>query len=523
MTIFYLFLIFLTRCTSISSLSAVLHAQSSENEKKFCVQTHSGIGKIPTNQSTPFYPLVNMLPWDACEPPTPDMKNMSGGFPLVIRYPCAFLTKANIVQAEGARGLIVNFLTEKLNDSKPSEHSNATVAGDLANVTIPVVFMTNESAVELLALGDNIRVKVFSATKERLEYSHIIVWLWACSVLTGGSYWCGMIHAKFIRNRRRRRVQLSLGMSSRPSSTPPRSIAKNTIVTIVMIGFAVLLMSSLLLLLYFYYIYIIYFVLAVFAIACFVSTIQLFDSFFKYIKFTVYKFPSVKILGNKYTFTIVQVFLVIASLTIVIYWLIIRKNKFAWILQDILGTIFCVNLLRTLRLPNAMIVTILCLVLIFYDVFFVFITPYLTASKESVMVQVATSGGKSGEQVPMIFLVPHIKLTEVESACKEMPLSMLGYGDVLIPGYAIGLCVTFAAMLAMNKAQPALLYLVPCTLIPIYIVAFVRKEAKALWLGRPVLSPNYVRTSVAATATVVPTESTGVSAEPEEGHLLTPR
>lgn len=50
----------------------------------------------------------------------------------------------------------------------------------------------------------------------------------------------------------------------------------------------------------------------------------------------------------------------------------------------------------------------LFLVLFFlYDIFFVFVTPLLTADHDSVMVKVATGGGSSGETLPLVLLVPH--------------------------------------------------------------------------------------------------------------------
>lgn len=43
--------------------------------------------------------------------------------------------------------------------------------------------------------------------------------------------------------------------------------------------------------------------------------------------------------------------------------------------------------------------------------------------------------------------------------------------------------VTFLALTLMHMAQPALIYLVPCTLIPIYLLALCRGEFGKLWNG----------------------------------------
>lgn len=49
----------------------------------------------------------------------------------------------------------------------------------------------------------------------------------------------------------------------------------------------------------------------------------------------------------------------------------------------------------------------------------------------------------------------------------------------------LGLMVTFAVMLLSGMGQPALLYLVPFTLITSAIVAGCRGEMKQFWTGTP--------------------------------------
>ena len=61
-----------------------------------------------------------------------------------------------------------------------------------------------------------------------------------------------------------------------------------------------------------------------------------------------------------------------------IVWLIFRKAHWAWILQDFLGVLFSLNMLKTLRLPSLKVITVLLCTLFIYDIFFVFITPLLT-------------------------------------------------------------------------------------------------------------------------------------------------
>ena len=48
-------------------------------------------------------------------------------------------------------------------------------------------------------------------------------------------------------------------------------------------------------------------------------------------------------------------------------------------------------------------------------------------------------------------------------------------------GYIVGMCFAFIAIFIMNKGQPALLYLVPCTLGPLLLLAWCRGHLRPLW------------------------------------------
>eukprot|EP00045_Choanoeca_perplexa_P010502 m.106317 g.106317 ORF g.106317 m.106317 type:complete len:545 (+) comp15299_c0_seq2:62-1696(+) len=198
-------------------------------------------------------------------------------------------------------------------------------------------------------------------------------------------------------------------------------------------------------------------------------------------------------------------------------WFGLRHKPYAWVLQDILGVGFMVNALHLIRIPSLKIVTIILVVFPIYDVFFVFITPHLTKNHDSVMVKAATGGGAT-EQIPLALMIPHFQ----SDYCYQGN-SLLGFGDVMIPGlcvayalrfdcirllhaktfqtpptaihmlratryfpmtlfgYVLGLCVTYAAMAAMQSAQPALLYLGPSLLLAFYSCAWYYGEVGACW------------------------------------------
>ncbi|KAF9184556.1 Signal peptide peptidase-like 2B [Haplosporangium sp. Z 11] len=220
---------------------------------------------------------------------------------------------------------------------------------------------------------------------------------------------------------------------------------------------------------------------------------------------------------------------VVAGL-LVVSWFWQRNSSLSWIFQDILGGFTITLMLRVLKSPSMSAPTLLLLTAFIYDIFFVFVTPYLTKSGESIMEAAATGAAMTvKETIPMLFRIP--------SRGGE---AMLGFGDVVLPGvlitflkecdarleedqtigsllsnetalqlpqcslskkdkswwsrrwsyhltailgYTLGLETTFVAMMWSQKGQPALLYLVPSTLLPVILLASRRHELSLLWHG----------------------------------------
>ncbi|KAF9439135.1 Signal peptide peptidase-like 2B [Entomortierella beljakovae] len=223
---------------------------------------------------------------------------------------------------------------------------------------------------------------------------------------------------------------------------------------------------------------------------------------------------------------------------LVLMWFWHRNESCSWVFQDILGGFVITLMLRVLKATSMSTPTLLLLTAFIYDVFFVFVTPYLTKSGESIMEAAATGASMTvKETIPMLFRIPSFSHQGGEA--------MLGFGDVVLPGilvtflkecdarleedqfmtgldsnvtvtniskslptpscsqsckkswwgkrwsyhltaiigYALGLEVTFVAMMWMNKGQPALLYLVPFTVLPVIMLASKRHELSLLWNG----------------------------------------
>ncbi|KAI8875803.1 hypothetical protein K501DRAFT_201846 [Backusella circina FSU 941] len=182
----------------------------------------------------------------------------------------------------------------------------------------------------------------------------------------------------------------------------------------------------------------------------------------------------------------------------------ITKN---WIASNIFGLSFSVNAIQLLSLDSFKTGMILLSGLFFYDIFWVFYTP--------VMVTVAKSF-----DAPIKLLWPRDIIGYVLGTHEKVNFTMLGLGDIVIPGIFVALCLRFdrhmswkrnpvgnfrstdfekpyftACMVAyiaglattmgvmhfFNAAQPALLYLSPACILSALITAAVRGEIKDLF------------------------------------------
>lgn len=174
-------------------------------------------------------------------------------------------------------------------------------------------------------------------------------------------------------------------------------------------------------------------------------------------------------LGPLNVFTL---FAMLVTLTVIIVWYVYRHADWAWVLQDILGAAICITVTSAYRLGNMRVITLILLGFFLYDIFFVFITPYIpffqpsksgntsvvtttttttvrpgnpppsvptyggnrqVSRNPSVMEQVALGIGTGGEVVPLLFALPMF-IPEAElDPCMVVRKSMLGFGDVILP------------------------------------------------------------------------------------------
>eukprot|EP01024_Parvocaulis_polyphysoides_P016597 TRINITY_DN17394_c0_g1_i1.p1 TRINITY_DN17394_c0_g1~~TRINITY_DN17394_c0_g1_i1.p1 ORF type:complete len:370 (+),score=30.79 TRINITY_DN17394_c0_g1_i1:289-1398(+) len=168
-------------------------------------------------------------------------------------------------------------------------------------------------------------------------------------------------------------------------------------------------------------------------------------------------------------------------------WYAVTKH---WLGNNILGLAFSIEGIEYLSLGTTQNGVILLAGLFVYDIFWVFCTP--------VMVTVAKQF-----EVPIKLLFPR----GIQAEAEKKPYSMLGLGDIIIPGiwvalmlrydkinnyqtkyfescyigYCVGLMSTIVVMNIFQAAQPALLYIVPCVLASVFGLAAVRNETQKVY------------------------------------------
>ena len=213
-------------------------------------------------------------------------------------------------------------------------------------------------------------------------------------------------------------------------------------------------------------------------------------------------------------------------------WYLYPTAPLRWLIQDALAVSVCVTLLGMVQVPNLKVASLLLGCAFFYDIFFTLLTPMLFGS--SIMVAVA-SGSASEDSSDTIEDENYCEKYPEDDACvaSELPMmlympafltwdtdndAMLGLGDIVLPGlllvwaarydlrrygslyteragngyfpmiaagYAIGLCLAMVVMEATGMGQPALMYIVPCTLVPVLMRSMNSGTLPELWEGLP--------------------------------------
>ncbi|CAC5406622.1 SPPL2B [Mytilus coruscus] len=415
----------------------------------------------------------------------------------VARGNCTFVEKTDMAQQHQAKAVIV-----------VSSFSGINQTSDIHRFIIPTGTMLKSDFIKIQKLGKSVELMIYSPeVLDKFDPCMVVIFLLAVVCVAVGGFWSGLIvidRQKKQEEKEKKKKEKKYVQSSdqgKDETDDEKDDEEHLDITVPAVIVFFVLVCAFLVLLYFFYDYLVFVIISLFCIAGSMGLYYCIQPAWKYIpiRTSIPKLPCCKSQPE-----VKNLILYALCATFAIIWAIERHESYAWVLQDILGLAFCINMLKTIQVPNLKICSILLILLFLYDIFFVFITPYFTKDEEildvtrrtgeSIMVKVATGGAsKSKEKLPMVFVVPKLNYSPY-SSCLNQP-SMLGFGDVIVPGllkiyyiatviaYGIGMIITFVALELMQTGQPALLYLVPCTLITTYVIGCIRGEFKLLWNG----------------------------------------
>ncbi|XP_020210393.1 signal peptide peptidase-like 5 [Cajanus cajan] len=434
-------------------------------------------------------PAIFADPMDCCSAST---AKFSGSVVLCVRGTCDFTTKASIAQSGGAAAALM------INDADELFEMDCSSNDTRTNISIPIVEVTKttgETLKNFLTPKRKVEVLLYAPTRPVVDYSVVFLWLMAVGTVICASLWSDITTPDQYDERYNE-------LSPKGTKTEAGKDDSEDLVNIDTKGAIVFVISAstfLVLLFFFMSSWFIWVLIVLFCIGgiegmhnCIVSLV-------------LRKRPNCgqKTL-NLPMFGEVSIFSLIVLLFCVIFavlWIVFRHEAFSWFGQDFLGICLMITVLQMARLPNIKVATVLLCCAFIYDIFWVFISPVIF--NKSVMITVARGDKAGGEAIPMLLRFP--RLSDPWGG-----YDMIGFGDILFPGllvsfsrrfdkdnkkvgfsgyfpwlivgYGFGLFFTYLGLYMMNgHGQPALLYLVPCTLGVTVVLGCKRGELKSLW------------------------------------------
>ncbi|CAH9131505.1 unnamed protein product [Cuscuta epithymum] len=424
-------------------------------------------------------------PLNCCSSISP---KLSGAMALAMRGECDFLTKAKVAQGGGAEGIVI------INEDEALVEMGCSGNEDV-QIKIPVVMISKSGGDiirKFMDAGNIVHLLLYAPDRPILDYSVIFLWLMAVGTVFCASIWSKITASKAIDD-----YQLSSKESAGAAKDEGDEIlkinAKSAIVFVISAStFLVLLylfMSS-------WFVWVLIILFCIGGVEgmhnCIVTLIS------SKCKTCARKTVNLPLLGET---SILSLAVLLLCTAFAIFWAANRKESYSWIGQDILGIGLMITVLQMAQLPNIKVATVLLCAAFMYDIFWVFLSPLIF--HDSVMIAVAKGDKSGGESIPMLLRVP--RLSDPWDG-----YDMIGFGDILFPGllvsfafrfdkanqkgllngyfpwlmvgYGVGLCFTYLGLYLMNgHGQPALLYLVPCTLGTCVVLGMIRGEMRKLW------------------------------------------
>ncbi|XP_060896410.1 signal peptide peptidase-like 2A isoform X1 [Labrus mixtus] len=492
--------------SQVNCQEAILHISNLNTEREYClVHNHSWTPLSQTLDAAEQYMLVNLTYTVLCDASGVNPNVVKDKAVVVMRGDCDFSQKALVAQSLGAKALLIasniSLITPSANDS------------EYAKVHIPLALMRYRDFLEAQKVfNEDMQVKLYAPPFSKIDASIAVMLLISIVTIALGGYWSGACESERLKGR-------FAGGGGEDNKSDSGELFLYSPLKVV---FFVALMCGMLVLMYFFYSVLVYIIIAIFCLASASALYSCLDAVMDLIGCGTVSFSV-----RNYTFSVRSIILAAVCISIAVVWGVYRnEDRWIWILQDLLGIAFCLNFMKTISLSNFKICVILLSLLLVYDVFFVFITPFFTKNGVSIMVQVALGPDASAEKtqgnmvevpaepqtpsekLPVVMRVPRFSAW-AQNLC-GMQFSILGYGDIIVPGllvaycsrfdvwinsrrkvyflscctaYLLGMIVTFAVMLLSGMGQPALLYLVPFTLITSAVLAGCRGEMRQFWTG----------------------------------------
>ncbi|KAK2110959.1 Signal peptide peptidase-like 2C [Saguinus oedipus] len=504
----------------------VVHVVSENWSKDYCIRFSSHYTTLPRDlDHTPLLPLYDgtKVPWcpgehslHQAQSGSPSQRPLRQTTAMVMGGNCSFHTKGWLAQGHGAHGLLIvsRVSDQQCSDTTPVPQDPQQPLPDL---TIPMAILHYADMLDILShtrRGAVVRVAMYAPPEPIIDYNMLVIFILAVGTVAAGGYWAGLTKANRLQRHRARGGGGPGGHRPPPEAAAAEGAQEKddedipVDFTPAMTGTVVTVSCSLMLLLYFFYDYFVYVMIGIFSLGAGTGLYSCLSPLVCRLPLRQYQRPPH---GLQASLPLPLLLLAILCTTVVVFWVDYRnEDSWAWLLQDTLGISCCLFILHRMRLLTLKNCSSFLLVLLAFDVFFVFVTPFFTKTGESIMVQVVTGPAESlsHEKLPMVLRVPWLRVSAL-TLC-DKPFSILGFGDTVVPGflvaycrrfdvqvrsrqvyfaactmaYAVGLLLTFMAMVLMQMAQPALLYLVPSTLLTSLAVAACRRELSLFWTGQ---------------------------------------
>lgn len=419
---------------------------------------------------------------------------LSGSIAMSIRGDCAFTVKAEVAQDGGAEALLV------MNDKEELAEMGCEAAA--SSITIPAVLIPKSAGEYLnksMVNGQKVELKLYAPSRPIVSYSVIFLWMMAV-----GTVICATLWSEFTAPEDTDERYNELSPKENNASAAGDSEKEIININAKSAVFFVLTASTFLVLLYFFMSsWFVWVLIILFCLGgvegmhnCIVTLMA------RRCKTCMEKKANLPLLGET---SIVSLVVACCCLALAIFWIVNRRTSYSWIGQDVLGICLMITVLQVARLPNIKVAAVLLCCAFVYDIFWVFLSPIIF--HQSVMIAVARGDNSGGESIPMLLRIPRF-------SDPWGGYDMIGFGDILFPGllvsfsrrydnankkslstgyflwliigYGFGLFLTYLGLYLMDgHGQPALLYLVPCTLGVCVILGVIRGEIKDLWSYDP--------------------------------------